>query len=504
MEEVTKGLKTITRGSIILFFGILISKFFTFFYRLIVAKYVGAEAYGILTLALSILNFATLFSLFGLMPTVERYVPYYLSKNDFSKVRGVLVTSIKISLLFGIIVTFLIFIFSDEISIKIFKNENLINILRIIIIVLPFFVVYRILISSFYGFKKPEYVALIDYALQSFFLLALTIVLVYFGYGIFGAAIAYTLSYIIALVLSIYIIQKIFPIFMTKYKPQSVFREMLFFSLPLALSSFAGILLSNIDRIMIGYFMTAKDVGIYEAAKNLTTIVGIFPAVIYPVFLPVITELYSKNLMSELSKIVKIISRWILILLLPLVLTLFFYGSQILNITFGYEYSEGGKVLAILSISTIVFFILMSINAMILVVFGVTKINLYISLLMVAVNVYANYLFIPKYGIEGAAIATLLSQILGSIMALIFAYSVSKVVNISKKFINIIFAGILTVIFLNFIVESVIISRDILSILLIFVTMEIFYFILLILLRCFEKEDIEIVRIIINKIVGGS
>ena len=48
--EINSNIKKIAKGVLIVFIGTLISKIFSYFYRLIVARYFGPEAYGTLSL----------------------------------------------------------------------------------------------------------------------------------------------------------------------------------------------------------------------------------------------------------------------------------------------------------------------------------------------------------------------------------------------------------------------------------------------------------------------
>ena len=80
--EINTNIKKIAKGVLIVFIGTLISKIFSYFYRLIVARYLGPEAYGTLSLGLGILGIASIFAVFGLPTGVLRYVAYYKGKEN--------------------------------------------------------------------------------------------------------------------------------------------------------------------------------------------------------------------------------------------------------------------------------------------------------------------------------------------------------------------------------------------------------------------------------------
>ena len=58
MEEI----KNIAKGSLIILIGIFLSKFLTYIYRAIVARFLGSSDYGLLTLGLAISGFVGIFA----------------------------------------------------------------------------------------------------------------------------------------------------------------------------------------------------------------------------------------------------------------------------------------------------------------------------------------------------------------------------------------------------------------------------------------------------------
>ena len=141
----------IAKGAGILFVGAIISKALTYIYRLIVARFLGSEPYGLLSLGLAVLGVAGVFAGLGLGQGVLRYVSYYRGKKDEKRTKGTLTSAIKITLPLSIIIGVILFLLANTIATNIFHNPELTIIIQILAFVLPFSKLFRIFIQALYG-----------------------------------------------------------------------------------------------------------------------------------------------------------------------------------------------------------------------------------------------------------------------------------------------------------------------------------------------------------------
>ena len=79
-EIFNSSLRRVAKSSFIVFFGIIFSKLITFIYRVIIAKNLGPEPYGLFSLAFIISSIFIAISCFGLHEGVLRYVSFYRGK----------------------------------------------------------------------------------------------------------------------------------------------------------------------------------------------------------------------------------------------------------------------------------------------------------------------------------------------------------------------------------------------------------------------------------------
>ena len=102
------ALNTVAKGAGIVFTGVIASKVLSYLYRIFIARYFGPNDYGLLNLGLAIIGFLTIISLLGLPSGVTRYIAYYRTKRNESKIRGVVTTSVKLILPFSIALSVLL------------------------------------------------------------------------------------------------------------------------------------------------------------------------------------------------------------------------------------------------------------------------------------------------------------------------------------------------------------------------------------------------------------
>ena len=80
-------LKLMAKSSIIVFIGLFLSKVLAYAYRIIIARYFGAEIYGLFSLALILITLFASFASFGLIDGLIRFVSFYRGKNQNDKIR---------------------------------------------------------------------------------------------------------------------------------------------------------------------------------------------------------------------------------------------------------------------------------------------------------------------------------------------------------------------------------------------------------------------------------
>ena len=512
--------KTIVKGSAWMLIAAFIRKFSAFIYYIILARTVSQEDIGMFFLVLSVVSMVLLFSNLGLgAGAVARYVPFYAGQEKFNYLRKVLKVSISTGTIFSIICIIFVVLFANDLA-NFFHEPDLVSLLYIMAAYLLIYNFDTLASSFLQGRKLMKFVSYMT-SIQEIFKVILTIIFLFFiGFAAKSIAFGFLLSFIFAAIIGWYWVLKEYkslPKSNEKADSFSLLKEMIPFGLMMVMISSMGMINSYTDRIMLGYFLPAEmntaQIGIYTIAIAFAAIISTFASAIGSIFSPLITEFWGKGNINEIKKTTITVVRWLFITSIPLLLVMLVFSKQILTIIYGQNYAAGYIVLMLYA-SGLFIYLFSSPSQWILAAMKRLDVTRKIIASGALINVILNFIFIPKYGINGAALTSAISF---TLMTILFLRQ-SKITNVHfpKDLYKPILAGIFASIILystatlfNFdeilinYASSLITQTDIFSeILLKFLKVSILgifvlisfsiYFLFLIKFNAFHAEDIEI------------
>ena len=502
MDETDSSLRKIAKSTIILIIGIIISKLLGLVYRVLVAR-TGTEYYGLFSLGLAVLGISVTIASLGLNVGIVRYVSYYKGKQEFGNIKEIILFAIKTVFFWSIILSLIIFIFSDKIAINVFHDIRLSLVLKVISFIIPIASLREIFLSLIRAFQKTQYEIYSKNIFENIIKIILTATFIFLGFKLFGIVMAYSIALFLTFILTCYFIEKkVFSVFKTKSAFTPIKKELIFYSLPLLFSSLIFSIIIWTDTSMLGFFKDASQVGIYNAAIPIASMLFIFPYALMYLFIPVLTELYSQNKKESFASIHKTVTKWILLANLILLSIFIIIPKQIILLLFGQEYLSGSSALQILTIGNFLLYLFISSNE-ILTILKKTKLiffNIFIGFIL---NIILNYFLIPKYGINGAALATSISLFLIALLFTSESYLITKVNPVKiRYFIKIISSFILSFLLTNYILKYFITLSNPLIIIFTSMVFCLIYILLLIITRSFDNEDKMVLKAIKQKIVS--
>jgi O-antigen/teichoic acid export membrane protein len=203
----------------------------------------------------------------------------------------------------------------------------------------------------------------------------------------------------------------------------------------MVLVSISGVLLRKIDKIMIGIYEYTELVGIYSIADRLGTLPNMILISSNMIFSSIISELFYKRELKILESLYITITKWLIVLTLPIAITIIIFSKVILNF-FGQEFISGSSSLIILSITHLIN-AASGTNTLILSLSGHQKLSFYNNIAMIVLNIGMNSILIPKMGILGAAIATGASIMTVNIIRTVEVKYLVGIIPYNKKFFHI-------------------------------------------------------------------
>lgn len=176
-----------------------------------------------------------------------------------------------------------------------------------------------------------------------------------------------------------------------------------------------SIVFAYVDTIFIGYFMTNGDVGVYRIAFQFTAISTFITSAIMGTLTPKISHWSANN---QMDKIAPVITRGItmsLILAIPVALGGFLLSERLLYFFYGADFAAGATVCSILLVMQIVA-VFISLMGVALTASDHARQSFYATASAAILNIILNIILIPILGINGAAIATLISYTLNAVL----------------------------------------------------------------------------------------
>jgi len=499
-DYLDESLRKIAKGAGIGFIGTFLGLALGYLSRMIIARWLGSADYGLINIGFAVMTIGATLSLLGLPSGIARFVSFYKGRGDRGRIKGTIISALKISIPISLIITLFIFLFADWISANVFHEPRLTPVLRIFSVGIPFLVLSSNFIAVTIGFQDLRYRVFVNDLFQNIFKLITILVLLLLGFGVLGATLGWVLAVILMPILAFYFLRKVFPF--NEIKAIPVERELLSFSLPLIFAGLAGLIASWTDTLMLGYFMTASDVGIYNAALPTARLLSVFLGSFGTIFMPVASELYSRNAMEDLRIAYSVVTKWIFSFILPLFLLMTLFPGWMLEIMFGSEYVVAAKTLSILAFG---YLIISTIGPTthVLQAYGKTKIIMACSFFGAGMNFALNYFLIPLYGVTGAAIATSTSIGLASVLQSLFLYRIGKVQPFRRSFIKPFFASIISLLIVYSITKTIV-GTSLLSLIIMFFIFLLLYFSLLLLFKSFDNEDLIIMMAIAQRLETKS
>lgn len=434
--------KVIVKNASIGGLGQIIFAIFRFLTNAITTRTLGPEFYGIYVLATTIVSYAGLISNFGMDNTIVKYVSQFRALKDTKKLRGILVWGVMLVSVFSIILTVIIYIFAVPLAKYFFHQDELVDVLRIMIISLPFSALTLIFLASMQGVNQIKNRVLVERVQIPLISLICISIAVIMGYKLIGIVWAYVFVSVIGTLLGCYYLIRTFGKSLLKGPILIEKKEVSRFSMPVFFSGLFTRIISSADIIFIGYFLSAANVGIYGVAARIAPLLIMPLNAVNATFTPIISDLYVKNKHDKLEQQFKTTTRHILTVSLPLFTLILFFSKEVLSI-FGQRFEEGSFVLITLMIGKFINSATGSSGYMLMMT-GRPMINLYNSIILGIFSILMYIFLIPKYGIIGAALANAIAISLVQLLRLGEIWYVLRIHPYQKETLKPIFSCILS------------------------------------------------------------
>lgn len=377
----------------------------SFLTTIIITRLFGVTTFGNYSLVFTISQAAAIIFTLGIPNTLIKII----GNHDFNylQAKKLLIKGIKGSLLFSIIPVLLFYFGADFLSETIFNNPDLKNYLFIVTLSLPLFVLHEIFLYFFIATKNFVKYNFFMFIVPNILLIGLLFLFYYFEKSGHYTFVAFAFAILFTVVAEVVAIFDVKPL-----KTKIPFRtlELLRTASPLLFSGIFLYLLNWSNTIMLGIMTDGIQVGIYNVAYKVGSVGFLVIVSVSTIITPKMAELYGRGELLELKKLTHNATRLIAVLTVPIVLTLIIFSKYILSF-FGEEVASGSTTMIIVSLGVLLSAMVGNVDQ-ILNMTNNQNILRNITIICFFVNVIFSYFLIPLYGINGAAISSLITNVL--------------------------------------------------------------------------------------------
>lgn len=212
--------------------------------------------------------------------------------------------------------------------------------------------------------------------------------------------------------------------------------------LVLFFNSIAAIIYMNSDITMIGFLVNVKSVGIYTISSKIYSMVKTLINAIIMVTVPRFSYYIANKRNLEYKESLSQVFNILLMIIYPCLVGMFMESKKILLLVAGKEYLAGECVIKILSIALIPAVCGCFFSYSILIPNKLEKKFLYATVIAAIANIILNCVCIPLYNINGAAITTLLAEIIVCMTTAFFSIKTVKFKLGIKNVFSVLISGI--------------------------------------------------------------
>tara|TARA_Y100000310_G_scaffold204358_1_gene204614 strand:+ start:1808 stop:3352 length:1545 start_codon:yes stop_codon:yes gene_type:complete len=501
-EKLNSSLKFLAKGSTAIFLGLALSKLFSYFYRILIARYFGPEIYGFFTISLMVSGLFITFAYLGLSDGVVRYISIYRGKNDKNAIRQIYRVSSKFLIISGSISFILMFMTSEYIALNIFHNPDLIIFLKIFSLAIPLTIFMTLYSSIALSYGRVKSYSFIHHFLLNSLKLGFLVLFIMIGLGSNSLIFSY-LAAVLITGLAFYFVARhhISELFekenLDKKSKNLITKNLFSYSWPFLFSAIVTALFYWTDSFMIGFFNSPLEVGLYNAAIPIALLLTMTSELFGNIFFPLIAKEYSKKNILVIRELTKQVGKWVFLINIPLLGLILLFPTEFITILFGEQYLVAKNSLRILSVGMFAASLFVFSNKLISVA-GKSKLILFDTLLVAIINLILNFYLIPRYGIEGAAFSTTISLILINLIFLFQANYFLKIIPLRRTMKAIFLAVLAPTLFLFLFKNSF--NQTIPAFIIQSIFLLLSYTLLIILFKGLDRNDFLIITSLRNKI----
>jgi O-antigen/teichoic acid export membrane protein len=419
---------TKTRDVLIYFLGTLIQQVVTFASGVFVARWLGPENFGVLSLVRNVFAVALILAPLGLDLSLLRH----LGENEEDRPRSMAQVGAfrLITASVNGLVVILVFLFVGPfVQAHLYPQPHFSLYLTITFLSLPLAADCAILVATFRALHRPAFQAVTSLYLQPFARLGGLIVMLLLGLGVVGVILSTLVGLLAAcVVMSVGLVLLLRRQKIARYRLQrsdwsqigGVFR----YSSWLAFMLLAYGILKNVDILVLGRFRPPREVGEYAALSSIAQVIGIYPIALSQTLAPLAARLYSLGDLEGMRRELADYLRKASLLTAPIFAGIAVFGPW-LDLLFGHKYHFSSSLSFNLSLAYYISAVLAPMSVS-LSMTGHHRQELLVLVLGLGTAFLGCVWAAPRYGANGVAISIIFGYAFVNVVRTILSARITK------------------------------------------------------------------------------
>jgi O-antigen/teichoic acid export membrane protein len=401
----------ISRQSGIFFAGTIFTTGLAYIFKVYLARVLGAEDLGLYALGMTLIGFLSIFNNLGLPQSAVRFVASYLAAGKFEALHALLWRGAALLVGANVVLAIVLLTFGKFIAVRFYHSPALVRYLPLFALIMLFGI-----INGFYGKVLAGYrdiklrTWIVNFVGSPLNMLA-AIALISAGFGLRGYLIAQIVSAVTVGALLIVAVRRLTPLDARFLRRSGSMPERAIWSFSAAVLGIGLLefLISQVDKIALGYYRGPREVGIYSVAAAVVVYVPLVLSSINQIFAPTIADLHTRGQMALLSRLFQSLTKWAIGLTLPLATVVIVFSRPLMRI-FGHDFEAGWPILIIGTVGQLVNCGVGSVGY-ILLMSGNERRLIRVQMAMAVLMIVSSAVLVPIFGVVGAATAAALTNL---------------------------------------------------------------------------------------------
>jgi len=383
--------------------------------KIVISWEISVSELWILYWVISLITLLSSFNDFGMTESMNYFIPKYLQKNNYSKVKTIIFYAFITQIITGIIIALFLFVWADYLATHYFKSEQAANILKIFCLYFLWINIFQVFNHFFSVIQNTFYNRITEFLRMLFIMISILALSFYEIWSITNFSLAWIAWLYFWIIIVIYL-------FYTRYYKKYLawvkiqhslkfFKKIFNYAIIVFIAAQAATILSQMDMQMIIYFLWTTDAGYYSAYLSIITIPFMIIWPIFSLLFPVFSQLHAAWEYKKIKLVKQVMQKNFIAVALAFNILFFVFSEIIAYILFWEKYIMSWVILQY-SILFLTFNFLLQINFNILAWIWKVKERLKIISMALVFNFILNVILIKYMWVYWAALATSFGWIL--------------------------------------------------------------------------------------------